>query len=50
VSKRRHTRKRRRQQNMVLRTGGKFEIRHRNKGGRTGTIHSKKPKPKGEDE
>lgn len=46
MSRRSHTRKRRRQQNMMFRSGGKFKLNHRGKSGRTGGMHSKKPKGK----
>lgn len=46
MSRSSRTRKRRHQQNMVLRSGGKFKINHRGKSGRTGGMHSKKPKGK----
>lgn len=39
-------RRKRRQERMVLRSGGKFKINHNNPHGRTGQVHSKKTKGK----
>lgn len=42
MSKRGYTRRKRRQQNMVLRTRGKFKINHNNPSGRTGMVQAKR--------
>lgn len=45
-TKTRHVRRHRRQDNMKMRSGGKFKVGHANPSGRTGSVHSRKTKPK----
>jgi hypothetical protein len=44
-----HKRRKRRQANMTLRSGGRFAVRHRLKAGRTGSVHAKRERGRREE-